>query len=61
MPSLRFVIPALFAFALCGAPLAASAQSFSDKQRGDIQSIVREYLIAHPEVLEEAMAELSKR
>jgi len=44
-----------------GAPLPASAQSFSDTQRGDIESIVRNYLIAHPEVLEEAMAELSKR
>src|SRR5260370_853885 len=42
-------------------PLAASAQSFSDSQRGDIETIVRNYLLAHPEVLEEAMAELSKR
>ena len=57
----RFLVPALFALALCGAPLAASAQSFSDTQRGDIEAIVRNYLIAHPEVLEEAMAELSKR
>jgi protein-disulfide isomerase len=42
-------------------PPAASAQSFSDSQRGEIETIVRNYLIAHPEVLEEAMAELSKR
>ena len=61
MPSFRFLAPALFALALCGAPLPASAQSFSDTQRGDIESIVRNYLIAHPEVLEEAMAELTKR
>src|SRR6195952_4230549 len=61
MPSLRFLAPALFALALAGAPMSASAQSFSDTQRGDIESIVRNYLIAHPEVLEEAMAELSKR
>src|SRR4029079_15641877 len=53
--------PALFAIALGGAPLPASAQNFSDSQRGDIEAIVRNYLIAHPEVLEEAMAELSKR
>jgi protein-disulfide isomerase len=58
---LRFLAPALFAIALCGAPLPVSAQSFSDTQRGDIESIVRNYLIAHPEVLEEAMAELTKR
>ena len=61
MPSFRLLIPALFALALCGAPMSASAQSFTDTQRGDIETIVRNYLIAHPEVLEEAMAELSKR
>ena len=61
MPSFRSLLPALFALALCGAPVSASAQSFSDSQRGDIETIVRNYLIAHPEVLEEAMAELNKR
>ena len=61
MPSFRLLAPALLALALCGMPPAASAQSFSDTQRGDIETIVRNYLIAHPEVLEEAMAELSKR
>lgn len=61
MPSLHKLVPALFALALCAAPPAASAQSFSDTQRGDIETIVRNYLITHPEVLEEAMTELSKR
>jgi len=61
MPSLHKLVPALFALALCAAPPAASAQSFSDAQRGDIETIVRNYLIAHPEVLEEAMTELGKR
>jgi protein-disulfide isomerase len=61
MLSLRRLAPALLAFALCGSPLAASAQSFSDTQRSDIERIVRNYLIAHPEVLEEAMNELNKR
>ena len=61
MPSFRSLLPALLALALCGAPVSASAQSFSDSQRGDIETIVRNYLIAHPEVLEEAMNELSKR
>jgi protein-disulfide isomerase len=60
MPSLRLLVPALFAIALCGMP-PVSAQSFSDSQRGDIETIVRNYLVAHPEVLEEAMTELSKR
>ena len=61
MPSFRLLTSALFALALCGAPMSASAQSFNDTQRGDIETIVRNYLIAHPEVLEEAMTELSKR
>ena len=61
MPSLRLLAPALLALALCGAPPAASAQSFSDAQRGDIEKIIRSYLISHPEVLEEAIAELNKR
>jgi len=61
MPSFRLLASALFALALCGAPQAASAQNFSDSQRRDIETIVRDYLVAHPEVLEEAMAELGKR
>jgi protein-disulfide isomerase len=62
MPSFRRLLaPALVAFALAAAPQAASAQNFSETQRGDIEKIVREYLIAHPEVLEEAMNELTKR
>lgn len=61
MPALRLLLPALFALAICAASPAASAQSISDGQRGEIETIVRNYLIAHPEVLEEAMAELNKR
>ena len=61
MLSFRPLAPALFALALVAAPQAVSAQNFSDTQRGDIEKIVREYLIKHPEVLEEAMNELSKR
>jgi protein-disulfide isomerase len=61
MRPFRLLAPALFMLALCGMPPAASAESFSDAQRGDIETIVRNYLLAHPEVLEEAMAELSKR
>ncbi len=61
MPSFRLLAPALFALALCATPPVASAQSFSDTQRSDIEGIVRNYLVTHPEVLEEAMAELTKR
>ena len=61
MPSSRLLAPVLFALALCATPPVASAQSFSDTQRGDIEVIVKNYLVTHPEVLEEAMAELNKR
>src|SRR5580692_1712473 len=61
MPSFRPLATALFALALLGAPVAALAQSFTDTQRSDIEAIVKNYLISHPEVLEEAMNELSKR
>ncbi len=43
------------------APAPARAQSFAPDQRGEIEKIVREYLLSHPEVLQEAMAELEKR
>jgi len=61
MIPLRLLLPALFAVALCATPPAASAENFSGGQRGEIETIIRNYLIAHPEVLEEAMAELNKR
>jgi protein-disulfide isomerase len=61
MRPLHLLLPTLIALALGAMPPAASAQSFSDGQRGEIETIVRNYLIAHPEVLEDAMAELNKR
>jgi len=61
MPSFRLLAPALLALAVFGAPVSASAQGFSDTQRSDIEAIIKNYLVSHPEVLEEAMTELSKR
>jgi protein-disulfide isomerase len=37
------------------------AENFSSAQRSDIEKIIREYLIRHPEVLQEAIAELEKK
>src|SRR5580704_12487625 len=37
------------------------AQSVSPDQKGEIEKIIHDYLMAHPEVLQEAMAELEKR
>ena len=61
MASFRFLAPAFFALALCGVPTVAPAQGFSDGQRGEIEKIVKDYLLSHPEVLEEVSAELGKR
>ncbi len=51
----------LAAAMLIASPVAASAQSFSPDQRHEIETIVRDYLIAHPEVLQDAQAALDKR
>ncbi len=59
MPSFRSL--AVIALALCVTPVAVRAQSFSDAQRGEIEGIIKNYLVAHPEVLEEMSAELTKR
>ena len=46
MLSLRFLAPAVAAVALlASAATTASAQSFSEPQRTEIQKIVREYLL----------------
>jgi protein-disulfide isomerase len=46
--------------ALC-LPQSLRAAEFSAPQRSEIEKIVHDYLVAHPEVLQEAMAELEKR
>ncbi|RIK99899.1 MAG: disulfide bond formation protein DsbA [Proteobacteria bacterium] len=61
MPFPRLLPAAVVAFALCGAAPLASAQTFSDGQRGEIETIVKNYLLAHPEILEEMSAELGRR
>jgi len=58
------MIPRLaLAAALAGSvvPLAVQADEFSPPQRGEIEHIIRDYLVSHPEVLQEAMSELEKR
>lgn len=40
--------------------VSASAQSFTPKQRADIEGIIKTYLVAHPEVLQEALSALSQ-
>ena len=47
--------------AALAAPQATRAQDFTPVQRGAIEKIVHDYLVSHPEVLQEAMAELDKK
>ena len=47
--------------ALLVLPAPSRAQTFSDAQKGEIEKIIKDYLVNHPEVLEEASAELDKR
>ena len=61
MNPLRAIVPVLFSTVVLAAPLAASAQGFSDAQREEIGKIVREYLLKNPELMEEISSELSKR
>ena len=58
----RSFAAALLAVALVlPAAAPAAAQSFTGEQRGEIERIVKEYLLSHPELLQEVMNELEKR
>jgi protein-disulfide isomerase len=46
---------------IAAAPRAVQAQGFTPAQRGEIEAIIKDYLIKHPEVLEEVMREMEKR
>lgn len=59
MLSLRSLAPLAFALVL-GLPAVSHAQSFNDTQKSEIQKIIKDYLIANPELLEEMSAELQK-
>jgi protein-disulfide isomerase len=57
-------LPALLAALAAAATLfalPASAESFSADQRQEIEGIIKDYLIKHPEVLQDAMAALDKK
>jgi hypothetical protein len=61
-PYLRLLAVGLAALLLVPAGAApVHAQSFSTNQRSEIEQIVKEYLLSHPELLQDVMAELEKR
>jgi protein-disulfide isomerase len=49
------------AAALLMLALPVAAQEFSAPQKSEIESIIKDYIVSHPEVLQEAIAELDKR
>jgi protein-disulfide isomerase len=59
---LRLFAAALLAL-LVAVPAAAPAraQSFNPEQRGEIERIIKEYLLSHPELMQDVMSELEKR
>jgi protein-disulfide isomerase len=59
-PILR-LFAATTAILLAGFSLPAEAQSISPAQRTEIESIIKDYLIKNPEILQDVSAELEKR
>ena len=57
----RLIAPVCAAMLVAALPQASRAAEFSASQKNEIESTVRAYLVAHPEVLQEAMTELEKR
>ena len=57
----RLIAAACAALLALAMPQTSRADEFSAPQKSEIERIVRGYLIAHPEVLQEAMSELEKR
>lgn len=56
----RFAALGTLALAL-GTTMPAQAQSFTDAQKDQIRSVIRDYLLQNPEILQEAMVELEKK
>jgi|GEM_PF-215736 len=57
----RLLVAACAALLALTLPHASRADEFTAPQKSEIERIVREYLVMHPEVLQEAMTELEKR
>ncbi len=55
------ILAATAIFLVLPAMTPAQAQTFSADQREEIGTIIKDYLLAHPEVMQDVMAELEKR
>jgi protein-disulfide isomerase len=52
---------AAVAVMLAASPSVQAQSSFTEAQRSEIEKIMREYLLRHPEVLQEVVAEMEKK
>jgi protein-disulfide isomerase len=59
--SKRLIAAAVIAGTAVISIYSASAQSFTPAQRGEIEAIIKDYLIKNPEVMTEVMQEIEKR
>jgi protein-disulfide isomerase len=57
----RFALPLALSAALALSAVTPVRAEFSTQQRGEIEKIVKDYLLKHPELLQEVMAELEKK
>ncbi len=56
----QIIVGASLSALLVGAPLAASAEEFTDAQKKEIGDVVRDYLLKNPKILRELFAELER-
>lgn len=57
----RSLVGLALAACFAGAPAPLAAQEFQPKQKAEIEGIIKDYLLRHPEVLRESLIELQKR
>ena len=55
------IAAACSAFLAIAIPQISQADELTAGQKSEVERILRDYLIAHPEVIQDAMAELDKR
>ena len=57
----HLIATACSAFLAIAMPQVSKADELTAGQKGEVERILRDYLIAHPEIIQDAMAELDKR
>jgi protein-disulfide isomerase len=59
--TIRLAVATAIAWLVLAPARPAPAQEFSPTQKNEIETIIKDYIVSHPEVLQEAIAELDKR